>query len=84
MNLSKSLIFNDYYDYDIMCKITTNIITEIRGIMWQKGVVWTRFTLLLGILEVNIKLIKDYIKVDCSGFDELTAVLYPNCGVTAV
>jgi len=67
-----------------MCKIITIIITELSGIMWQEGVVWTRSTLLFGIIEVNIKLIRNYIKVDCGGSDDLTAVLYPNCGVTAV
>jgi len=52
-----------------------NIITaEISGIMWLEGVVWTRSTLYFSILEVNIKLIRNYIKVDCCVFDDLSAV----------
>jgi len=73
MSLSQSLTLYDYYDYGIMCKITTIIITKNNGIMWLEGVVWTHSTLLFSILEVNIKLIRNYIKVDCVGFD-MTAV----------
>jgi len=43
----------------------TIIFLRIRRIMWLESVVWTRSTLLFGIFEVNIKLMTNYIKVDC-------------------
>jgi len=60
------------------------IIGEISGKMWLNGVVWTRSTLLFSIFEVNIKFMRNYIKVACGGFNDLPAVLQPDCGVTAV
>jgi len=53
----------------------TIITEETSGIMWLEGVVWKRSTLYFGILEVNIKLIKSYIKVDCCVFEDLTVVM---------
>jgi len=53
----------------------TIIIAKISGIMWRKGVVWTRSTLLFSFFEVNIKLMRNYIKVACGGFNDLTAVI---------
>jgi len=52
----------------------TIIIIRVSGIMWLKGVVWTLSTLLFSIFEVNLKLIRNYIKVDCGGFNDLPAV----------
>jgi len=43
--------------------------------MWLEGVVWKRSTLLFGIFEVNNKLLTNYIKVACGGFDNFTGVL---------
>jgi len=56
--------------------------------MWLEGVVWTHSTLLFSILEVNIKLIRNYIKVDCGGSNDLPAMFVAkvrcDCSVTAV
>jgi len=52
----------------------TIVIARISRIMRRNGVVWTQSTLLFSIFEVNNKLMTNYIKVACGGFNDLTAV----------
>jgi len=52
----------------------TIIDARISGIMWLNGVVLTRSTLLFSIFEVNIKMMRNYIRVACGGFNDLPGV----------